>query len=67
MFTSPWGFDGLHPRVMMLVDAMAGMFSIIYRSSWESGKVPADRKPASVTTVYTRGMREDLGNCRLLV
>ncbi|KAK4825967.1 hypothetical protein QYF61_003536 [Mycteria americana] len=60
------GPDGIHPRVLKaLADVVAGLLSIVYQSSWESGEVPADWKLASVIPIY-KGVREDPGNYRFV-
>ena len=57
--------DGSHPRVPKeLADVAAGLLSITYQRSWESGEVPAARKLVSVFPVFKKGMREDPGNYR---
>lgn len=56
------GAHGIHPRGLGEVsDVIAGSFSIIYQRSWE---VPADWKLASVSSVFKKGVRGDLGNYR---
>ena len=47
-----------------LADVMAGPLFIIYQRSLDSGKVPADRKLASVIPIYNKGMMGDPGNYR---
>jgi len=53
----------IHPRVLKeLVDVTAGLLSIIYQRSWESGEIPADWKLANVITIYKKGERTDPQN-----
>ena len=55
----------IHPSILKeLADVMAGLLSIIYQRSWESGVVPADWKLANIIPVYKKGIREDPGNYR---
>jgi len=57
--------DGIHPRGLKeLAGVVAGPLLIIYRRSWESGKVLAGWKLASVIASYKKGLREDPGNYR---
>jgi len=57
--------DGIHPRVLSeLGEELAKPLSIIYQQSWLTGEVPDDWSIASVTPIYKRGWKEDLGNYR---
>ncbi|TRZ24621.1 hypothetical protein HGM15179_002508 [Zosterops borbonicus] len=47
--------------------AITKPLSRISNHSQESGKVPADRKMASVVPVFKKGKKEDPGNYKLLV
>jgi len=59
------GPDGIHPRVLReLVEELAKLLSIIYQQSWLTGEVPDDWRIASVTPIYKKGQKEDLGNYR---
>ena len=57
------GPDGIHPRVLReLAEVLAKPLSILYQRSWSTGEVPEDWRLASVTPIYKKGRREDLGN-----
>jgi len=59
------GLDGIHPRVLReLVKELAKPLSIIYQQSWLTGKVPDDCRIISVTPIYKKGWKEDLGDYR---
>ncbi|KAK4827692.1 hypothetical protein QYF61_020826 [Mycteria americana] len=59
------GPDGIHPRVLReLVVEIAKPLSIIYQHSWLTVEVPDDWRLASVTPLYKKGWKEDLGNYR---
>ncbi|GAB0179750.1 mitochondrial enolase superfamily member 1 [Grus japonensis] len=59
------GPDGMHPRVLKeLADVIARLLSIIFERSWRTGEVPEDWRKASVTLVFKKGKKEDLGNYR---
>ena len=59
------GPDEIHPRVLReLVEVIAEPLSIIYQHSLLAGEVPDDWRLASVTPIYKKGCREDLGNYR---
>ncbi|PKU45439.1 rna-directed dna polymerase from mobile element jockey-like [Limosa lapponica baueri] len=61
------GADEMHPRVLReLAEAIAGPLSIIFEKSWKTGEVPEDWRKASVTPVFEKGKKEDLGNYRLV-
>lgn len=52
--------DGFNPGVLKgIMDVTAESLSVIHQPrSWESGKVPADWKPANVISVYKNGIRD---------
>jgi len=59
------GPDGIHPRVLReLVEELEKPLSIIYQLSWLTGEVPGHWRIASVTPIYKKGQKEDLGNYR---
>ncbi|KFP51778.1 RNA-directed DNA polymerase from mobile element jockey, partial [Cathartes aura] len=61
------GSDGIHPRVLKeLADVIAGLLSIIFQQSWESGEVPVDWKLANVVPIFKKGKKQDPGNYRLV-
>jgi len=55
--------DRTHPKVLREpVEVIAKLLSTIYQWSWSTGRVPEDWKLASVTPIYKKGCKEDLGN-----
>jgi len=59
------GPDEIHPRVLRkLAEVIAELLSIIYQHSLLTGEVPEDWRLASVTPIYKKGCKEDLGNYR---
>lgn len=50
------------PRMKQLVDFIAGPLPTIYWELREWEEVPADWKLISVTSIYKKSRREDLGN-----
>lgn len=59
------GPDNLSTRVLKeLSDEVAPILTMIFRSSLESGMVPADWKTALVTPVFKKGQRNDPANYR---
>ena len=55
----------IHVRVLReLAEVIAKLLSIIYQYSWSTGEVPEDWRLASVTPIYKKGRKEDLGNYR---
>ncbi|KAK4823437.1 hypothetical protein QYF61_002123 [Mycteria americana] len=59
------GPDGIHPRVLReLAEELAKPLSIIYQQSWLTGEIPDDWRLATVTPIYKKGQKEDLGNYR---
>ena len=50
--------DGIHRRVLKeLADVIAGLLSIIFQWSWESGEVPGNWKLANVVPVFKKGKK----------
>ena len=59
------GPDGMHPRVLReLAEVTAEPLSIIFDRPWRLGEVPEDWRIASVTPVFRKGKKEDVGNSR---
>ena len=59
------GLDEIHPRVLReLAEVIAEPLSIIYQHFLLTGEVPEDRRLASVTPIYKKSCKEDLGNYR---
>ena len=59
------GPDEIHPRVLReLAEVIAEPLCIIYQHSLLTGEVPKDWRLASVTPIYKKGCKEDLGNYR---
>ncbi|GAB0181291.1 hypothetical protein GRJ2_000594400 [Grus japonensis] len=59
------GPDGIPPRVLReLVEVLTKPLSIISQQSWLTGEVPVDWRLASVTSIYKKGRKEDLGKYR---
>ena len=57
------GPDGIHLRVLReLAEVIAKPLSVIYQCSWSTGVVPEDWRLASVTPIYKKSCKEDLGN-----
>ena len=57
--------DGIHLRVLReLSKQLTKITFIIYQQSWLTGEVPDDWRLASMTPIYKRGRKEDLGNYR---
>ena len=57
------GPDGMHPHVQReLAEVIAELLSIIFDRSWRTEGVPEDWRIASVTPVFKKGKKEDLGN-----
>jgi len=65
MLTSPWGQDGLHPRVLReLADVVAKPLSIILWKSWLTGNVLVDQRLANVISIFKKGQKDDPGSYR---
>jgi len=59
------GHDEVHPQVLReLVDEVANPLSSIYEKSWQSDEDPSDCKRESITPIFKKGKRTDLGNNR---
>ena len=57
------GSDGSHPGVLREVaEVVAEPLSVIYQRSWRTGEVPKEWRMASVSPVFKKGKKEDLGN-----
>jgi len=59
------GPNGTHPQVLReLADVIAEPLSIICERSWRTGEMREDWRTVSVTPVFKKGKKEDLGNYR---
>jgi len=57
------GPDGMHPRVLReLADVTAESLSIIFGRFWRTAELSEDWRKSSVTPVFKKGRKEDLGN-----
>ena len=57
------GPDGMHPCVLReLAEITAKQLSIIFGRSWRTGEMPEDWRIASVTLIFKKGKKEDVGN-----
>ena len=61
---STW-LDGIHPSVLReLEEVLTELLSITCQQPWLPREVPEDWRSASVTPIYKKGRKEDLGNYR---
>lgn len=59
------GPDRIHLRVLKkLAEMLDKPLSIIYHHSCLTGEIPVDWRLATVTSIYKKGRKEDLGNYR---
>eukprot|EP00061_Rhincodon_typus_P006101 g26372.t1 len=57
--------DGLQPRVLKeMAEEIVEVLVVIFQESWQSGRVPEDRKMADVTPLFKKGGRQVIGNSR---
>ena len=57
------GSHELYPRVLKeLAEELSEPLFIIFLKSWETGKVPEDRRRANVVPIFKKGKREEPGN-----
>ena len=55
--------DGIHPRVLReLAEVIAKPLSMADQHSWSIREIPEDWRLASMTPIYKKGHKEDLGN-----
>jgi len=61
------GPDGIHLGVLReLTEVISKPLSIICQHSWSPGEVPEDWRLASVTPIYRKGHKVDLGKYKLV-
>ena len=61
------GSDGMHPQVLReLAGSIVGPLLLIFGRLWSSGEVPEDGRKGSVTSVFKKGKKEDLGKYKLV-
>eukprot|EP00061_Rhincodon_typus_P004311 g22273.t1 len=61
----PPGPDGLHPRVLKKkAEEKVEAFVVIFQEPLELGRVPEDWKIVNVTPLFTKGVRQKMGNYR---
>ncbi|PKU40476.1 rna-directed dna polymerase from mobile element jockey- hypothetical protein [Limosa lapponica baueri] len=53
-------------QVWQVIEVIAGPLSILFEKSWRTGELLEDWRKASVTPVFKKGKKEDLGNYRLV-
>jgi len=59
------GPDGIHPGVLrQLAEVLTKPLSTIHQQSWLTKEVPVDWRLASVTPIYKKVQKKDLGNYR---
>lgn len=57
------GPDEMYPRVLKeLADAVAKLLSMIFKKSWQSGKVPGDWKKGNSVPVFKNRTKNNPGN-----
>jgi len=60
------GLGGIHLRMLReLVEVISKPLSIICQCLWSTREVPEDWRLASMTPIYKKGHKEDLGNYSL--
>ena len=63
--TKSAGPDGLHPRLLKeTATSISTPLLSIFRKSIDNGKVPSAWKKASITPIYKKGSRKEVGNYR---
>jgi len=59
------GPDGIHPRVLKECSSQLGLpFSILFRTSLDSGTLPSEWKQTNVCPVFKKGKKDDPKNFR---
>lgn len=58
--------NGIHPRVLkLLAEVIAKPIPIVHQQFWLHQEVPAGWRTENITSIYKKGMEEDLRNHRL--